>query len=237
MRTRAFTLVLFGIYVLSTINISAQNPGYMGKHIVISGEGSFSGSAFIMKKTWLKYGANAEFVLNKKISFGFGYLYNSTYSDYKERSDDYFTYSGFNLQTHTFGIDFYVYSSGIAPLGDFIRFRLFYMQNHSNDFYDNKTPINSGIDPYSAPSYSESELSNSNYGVSIFFGRKRIFYNVLSVAYGFKLGLTTSNPVTYSITYDDIFGYGNENSFSKSTSYENFFSTLVSLNVNIGFVL
>ena len=233
MKKLLFILLVIGF---SAFQVNAQSPGYMGKHIVLSGEGSFSGSAFIMKKTWLKFGANAEFVLNKKISFGFGYLYNNTYSDHFERSDDYFTYSGFNLQTQTFGLDFYIYTSGIAPLGDFIRFRLFYMHNYSDDFYENKTPLNSGIDPFSAPSYSESKLSNTNYGITVLFGRKRIFYNFLSVSYGVKLGLALNNPLTYPIASNDTFG-DDKNSFYKSVCYENFFSTLVALNVNIGFVL
>lgn len=231
MKKLLFILLVIGF---SAFQVNAQSPGYMGKHIVISAEGTFSGSMFIMKKAWLKYGSTVEFVVGKTSSFGLGYLYNSSKFPYETFQFGCYNYykNSSKLISHTIGLDYYKYFGGsIAPLGDFFRVRAFYMFNKSEDFFVNR--VYNG-NSYNCNTYESSINSYDNFGLSIFFGRKRIFYNSLSVAYGFKLGMVFINPLTIG----DLDSFSNNTSIMKEYgAYENFFSTLISLDVNIGFVL
>jgi len=231
MKKLLFILLVIGF---SAFKASAQNPGYMGKHIVISAEGTFSGSIFLMQKTWLKYGTTIEIVSGKKHSLGLGYLYNSTKFPYQSFQHGCYKYYKDNskLISHSIGIDYYKYFGGsIAPLGDFFRLRLFYMFSKSDDFYSNRV-LNS--DPSTCYSNEASFDSYDNFGTSIYFGRKRIFYDMLAVSYGFKLGVVLVNP--YFSNPIDIYDR-DVNLIENYGSYENFYSTLISLDVSIGFVL
>ncbi len=231
MKKLLFILIVIG---LSAFQVNAQSPGYMGKHIILSAEGTFSGSIFLMKKTWIKYGGTVEFVIGKSASLGIGYLYNSTKFPYETFDYGCYTYSKNNAQliSHTIGLDYYKYFDGsIAPLGDFFRLRAFYMFNKSEDFFENRTfnGNTQNCNPY------ETKINSyDNFGASIFFGRRRIFYNFLSVAYGFKLGLVVKNPIFNGGI--DIYT-SSANIMQEYGVYDNFFSTLISLDVNIGFVL
>jgi len=226
-----FTLI---IILFSLFQTKAQNSGYMGKHIIISSEGTFSGSYFFMKKTWLKYGGTIEFVVGKRNSLGFGFLHNKTKFPYSSAQYDNYKYYENNseLISNTFAVDYYKYFDGnIAPLGDFVRIRVFYMLNHSDDFYDNRVFVGQSK---SSSQYVSTIDEYNNFGASFFFGRKRIYNNFLSVAFGFKLGIALINPfITESNYYPN---YGNE-ALKGFGIYEDFYSTTVALNVNIGFVL
>ena len=208
----------------------AHNPGYIGKHFLVSAEGSFSGSAFIMKEFWFKYGGAAEFVLGKRFSLGFSYMHSSVETSYFPKSDYCYTYPSFTFKTNAYSMDFYFYTSrSIAPLGSFFRLQATLFQNYTNDFYQNRV-LNPNIDPYSCPSYAPDadSLQSYNAGVSIFYGRKRIFYNKFTVTYGVQFGMTFINPMVYMMN-----GSVN-NTFTKATCFENFYSSLIVLKASVG---
>ncbi len=209
------------------------NPGYMGKHFILTGEGSFSGSAFIMKEYYLKYGGAGEVVLGKYFGLGVSYLHSSVVTSEFPHSDDCYEYSEFTFNTNTYGLDFYVYlSRSIAPIGDYFRFQIAYFSNYSDDYNKNGI-INSQKDPYSCQDYSTDLITSYNYGFSFFYGRKRIYYDFLVVSYGFQMGMTFYNPLTIRITNE----LTNEKSnFLEASAYENSFSTFLALKVNVGII-
>jgi len=222
-------LPLFG----SSQSKGASNPGYMGKHFLISAEGSFSGSFLKMDEYWFKYGGAAEFVLGKRFSLGVSYMHSSVETFYFPMSDDCYSYPSFTFNTNAYNMDFYFYTSqSIAPLGSFFRLQATYMRNYTNDFYQHGV-LAYDKDPYSCPTYAPSadSLKSYNIRVSLFYGRKRIFYNSLVVSYGVQFGVTVFNPLTYIVKSNKS---NASDIFYKATCYENFFSSFIVLNASIG---
>ena len=242
MRNIILTTIVILTAILSSINVNAQVPGYIGKRILLKGNSSFT--VRWNKEYWIKYGGSAEYVISKRFSIGVSYLLNKSTIATPERHDDFFRYPNFTLKTHSFSIDIYKYSH-IAPLGNFVKFSPFFMYNYSPDYYISDIPLNSNIDIYSAPKYNEDYMSNTNWGFTVFFGRRRIVKDIISISYGLKFGLTWINPVTAEIISDrnnnDSPFYSSDNSTMNDTynytAYDNFFSTFLSFDVNIGFVL
>jgi len=234
--------ILFLFVILLPVFGSSQsrevrNPGYLGKHFLLSAEGSFSGSIFLMKEYYFKYGGAAELVLGKHFSMGLSYMHNSIETSNYSKSDDCYFYPSFTFATNAYSLDFYFYPSrSIAPVGSFLRLQATYFRNYTNNFYQNKV-IYYNKDPYSCPGYGPSAdtLRGSNIGISIFYGRKRIFYNTLVVSYGVQFGYTFSNPMAYNIRYGDS-AYEEQQIFYKAVCYENFFSSLIVLKASVGVI-
>ena len=214
-----------------------SNPGFIGKHIIITGEGFFSGNYFQYEKFWLKYGATSEFIINQGMSLGVSYLYNKTTVTGFKHSDAVYNFTDFSLNTQQFGLDLYLYPSQLAPLGFFYRFQAAYLMNTSYDFFKNGTLI-PGKDPYSYRGYTNDEVSINNLSVSAFFGVKRVFLNTLVVSYGFQIGLTVLNPLSVEISNFDSFEEPSSNSdiFKGAVAKENFYSTFIAFKINAGII-
>jgi len=222
--------------LLSSFNLSAQSPGYMGKHFLIKGNSSYSVRWKL--EYWIKYGGAVEYVISKNTSIGFGYLFNKKTVMTPDRHDDFLKYPSMTLRTHTFSIDIYKYNF-LAPLGDFIRISPFFMYNYSPDYYINGVAMNDNVDIYSVPKYTDTYMSNTNWGLTFFWGRRRIIKDIFSVSYGLKFGLTYINPLTVKVLHlnnDEGSVTSMDNTFNY-TAHDNFFSTFLSFDVNIGFVL
>jgi len=214
-------------------SLGANNPGYMGKHFIVSAEGSFSGSIFMMKEYWFKYGGSAEFVLGSHFSLGASFMHSkkNTAQFYKE--DNSYSYPTFTFYTNAYSLDLYFYGSeSIAPLGSFGRLQFTYYRNYTNDFYQDKHLLDNS-DPYSSQTYppGSDSLRSYNFGASFFYGRKRIFFNSLVVSYGMQFGLTIYNPLTYLVRSNNT---SSDISFYKATCYENFYSSFIVLKLGIG---
>jgi len=242
MKNIILTTIVLLIALLSNINLNAQVPGYIGKRILLKGNSDFT--VRWNKEYWIKYGGSVEYVISKKMSIGVSYLLNKSIIETAERHDDFFKYPNFTLKTHSFSIDIYKYHN-IAPLGNFVKFSPFFMYNYSPDYYINGVAINTDIDPYSVPKYTEDYMSNTNWGFTVFFGRRRIVKDIISISYGLKLGLTWINPLTADIIAEnknnDSPFYPSSNSSMDDTylytAHDNFYSTFLSFDVIIGFVL
>jgi len=241
MKNIILTTIVLLISLLSSINLNAQVPGYIGKRILLKGNSNFT--IRWNKEYWIKYGGSAEYVISKDMSIGVSYLLNKSIIETAERHDDFFKYPNFILKTHSFSIDIYKYHN-IAPLGNFVKFSPFFMYNYSPDYYVSDVPLNSNIDIYSAPKYNEDYMSNTNWGFTVFFGRRRIVKDIISISYGLKVGFTWINPLTAQIISDNnndtpFYPSGNSNMGNTYdyTAHDNFFSTFLSFDVNIGFVL
>lgn len=241
---RNIKILTFIIFLSFSYNASAQrigNPGYLGKHFIISGEGNFGGSIFLMKKYWLKYGVSTEFILRPKLSMGFSYMHSSSNIS-TSYTDDCYAYDHFTFNTHEYGLDFYIYSKKLSPLGKFYRIQFAYLKNYSDDFFKNGTLL-PNKDPYSYRGYTSDRITSSNYRFSFFIGKKRVFYNAIVVSYGVQFGLTLINPLTLEAMdfHDDFINNedrptDNESLFLDTSARENFFSSSINFKVGIGFI-
>jgi len=237
-------ILIIIIFLSFSYNASAQyigNPGYLGKHFIISGEGNFGGSFYYMKKFWIKYGVSTEFILRPRLSMGISYMHSSSNIS-ATYTDDCYEYNHFTFNTHEYGLDIYLYSKKLSPLGKFYRFQFAYLANYSDDFFKNGTLL-PNKDPYSYRGYTSDRISSSNLRLSFFFGKKRIFYNAIVVSYGVQFGLTLLNPLTINaLEIQDNFTDNNESEtanerlFSKTTANENFYSSFINFKVSIGFI-
>ena len=242
--THKIKILIFIIFLSFSSNASAQhigNPGYLGKHFIISGEGNFGGSFYYMKNFWIKYGVSTEFILKPKLSLGISYMHSSSNIS-ASYTDDCYTYNHFMFNTHEYGLDIYIYSKGLSPLGKFYRIQFAYLTNYSDDFFKNGTLL-PNKDPYSCRGYTSDRITSSNLRFSFFIGKKRVFYNAIVVSYGVQFGLTLLNPLTMSIwdvqkdfTDDNASETANERLFSRTASNENFYSSFINFKVGIGFI-
>lgn len=227
-----YIILLVSIFFITTNSYSQNNPGYMGKHILLSADGNFSGSIFIMKKVWYRYGGSAEFILGKKIGIGFSFQqYNSKfpYQDY----DDLYGYlvkkNSSTLLSQQYSFDINIYREGRAPIGKFIRFSAIYLTKSSEDFNEN---LIYDYAHYSPPLRVYNEpAKGSGIGTSIYFGRRRIFKDIFAISWGVKFGLII--PVDGSL----INTYAKENYFREVSFRETLYSYIVSFNMSMGFVL
>lgn len=213
-----------------------RNPGFMGKHIIISGNLGFSGSAFIMKEYWVKYGGSTEFILGQNFGLGFSFLHYSSNTSRFPQSNDCYDYPSFKFNTNRYGLDFYFYPKGVAPLGDYINVQLAYLSNYSDNYLKDGI-LKPGVDPYSCQDYSTNSVSSYNIGISVTYGKKRIFFNSLIVSYGVEFGMTLYNPLTLLIAETRFDPYNDETlHFLEATSYENAFSSLITLKGSVGII-
>ncbi len=236
--------VLVIVVLLMALSSSAQNytksnPGFMGKHFIVTGEGTFSGSIFLYPNYWIKYGGTAEYIIGRRSSIGVSYLHNSSNIEDVVYNDDCYNYNHFTFNTHQLGIDYYLYPSSVAPLGRYFRFQIAYLANYSDDFYKNGLLI-PGKDPYSFRGYESDRVSSSNLLFSIFVGKKRVFYKSLVVSYGFQIGMTLNNPVASEFINEfadtSIDDDPNESLFLSVTADENFYSSWICFKMNVGFI-
>lgn len=234
------TLIIFSIFLFS-FNINAQSFGYMGKRNILSGEIDVSGSYYKIykdKSLWVKYGGNFETIISKRVGLGFGYDYGK--SKYEEKyTDGYYNYFGFNLNSKTYSINCNIYSkNSIAPIGNFIRLRVFMIQNISNDFYSNGSP-KPGFDPHSFQGLSQDYISAKNYGFSIEWGYRRILFNSLVLTLSTQFGYTLSNPASklsdlINVNNTAVLGYDAFNEFVLS---QNFRSNFFAIKLGIGGII
>ncbi len=238
---KRYTLYILLLFLFSTFNLKAQNTGYLGKHIILSLEGTFSGTSNILKlhkkQFWLKYGGSAEFIVAKRLGLGFSILRSSP-THMKFNYEDYcYNYSGYDVASNTYSIDLYLYNNRItAPIGKFMRFQISYFDNRISNLYANGI-LKKGVDPYSCPEYNTNLYHNWNIGTNLFYGKRRILYDVLDISYGFQLGITLFNGILSSelnIFSSDVSTIDNINTQVRNG---NFFSYVIALKVNIGFVL
>ena len=232
-----FIFPLFG----QAQNQRKSNPGYMGKHFIVTGEVATAGLLIISQQFWFKYGGTAEFIIGRKLSLGVSYIQHSSNITDVQYSDACYDYTAYTLNTRQYALDLYIYPNSVAPLGKFVRLQIAYLDNYSDDFYKNGT-LKKGNDPYSCRGHATDRISSPNILISAFFGKKRVFYNSLIVSYGFQLGMTFNNPLTNTIT-DDIdmssssgSEYGEDKLFLSKVAEENFMSSLISFKVNVGFI-
>ena len=233
-------ILLLSISGFSQLN-EGKNPGYMGRHIIIAGETNVSGSFYFMNKYWIKYGIKTELIINRGLSVGLSYMHNSTNVTDQTYSDNCYDYNHYTFNTHQYAVDLNIYPSEFAPLGYYFGFRFAYLRNYSNDFYKNGV-LKKGLDPYSCRGYLSDKFTSNNIAMSVFFGKKRIFYNRLVVSYGFQMGLTLNNPLT-TFLFDDVNPYPYETTnyehdklFAVTSTKENFFSTIINFKVDVGII-
>ena len=234
MRVRILILIILFPFWGVAQSERTGNPGYMGKHFIVSAEGSFSGSIFILNEYWIKYCGSTEMILGKHFSLGASFMHSKINTSQYPKNDNSYSYPTFTFNTNAYSLDFYFYGSGtIAPLGSFSRLQFTYYGNYTNDFYQDKH-LFENQDPYSAQTYppGSDSLRSYNLGASIFFGQKRIFFNSLVVSYGMQIGLTIHNPLTYLVK--DNHTVSEDISFYKATCYENFYSSFLVLKLTIG---
>ena len=232
--SRTYLVLLIGLLV--SLKSLAQNPGYMGKHFIITGEMAFSGKGLWFSdtefKTWTKFGGRAEAIVSTNSILGFSYLnYNKVLAI--NYSDDYFDYSNPTLQSHTLALNWTLFSrKSIAPLGYFTRFELGYIINIVPDYYENGT-AKQGTDPYSFVGYSSHRLQANNLLFDITFGYKRVIANRIVVSMGAQLGITLRagsdiTEIANIMALDNV---------PKEIFSQNFRSNLIALRLSIGSLL
>ncbi|HFU76532.1 MAG TPA: hypothetical protein ENK66_09845 [Arcobacter sp.] len=228
---RTYLIILVGLLI--SLQSLAQNPGYMGKHFIISGEMAFSGKGFWFQKTdfttWTKFGGRAEAIVGANSIFGFSYLHYKNVLNINY-TDNYFDYSNPTLVSHTFAINYTLFPRySIAPLGYFTRFELGYIVNNVPDYYENGVP-RQGIDPTSFVGYSSHKLQANNLLFDVTFGYKRIIADRIIISLGAQFGITLRTGTDIQ-EIGDIVSLGE---VPKSVFNQNFRSNLIAFRLSIG---
>jgi len=214
--------ILLSFFVFSTLFVSAQPPGYMGKRVSLVYQNFiFPSLTPNSSRSSVNISHNAELncVTGKRSALCFTFLYvpikvkNSTYS-YSQLinstgNKDYFNLNSF---AYALGLKLFFSRNKFAPLGGYVKWELEYSRAILN------------IDEYSVLSSSHpSSFSEIKYpahkmvvqggGPAISFGKQRIFFNKLIVDYGVRAAIIVA---------------WNTDGFINNTSYENSFDTKVS---------
>ncbi|HRZ42121.1 MAG TPA: hypothetical protein P5228_05400 [Bacteroidales bacterium] len=228
-------IIILAVILVMSRGMYAQHAGYMGKHFILSGEASVN-----VKVNWdvfdleLRHndGLHFEALLGPQFGLGVGYKRRHSASSI-DIYDDYFVYPDYTISSTTYSLDFYIYRrEGIMPLGRFVRISVLGFRNKTTDFFDGKV-ANAGIDPNSFPGYDQYTIANTNLGLGLSFGYRRIIANHIVVTAATHLGYCLGNPFT--LDFEDFYSKSILDQKFRFASYkENVGMNLIALNVSVG---
>ncbi len=226
--------ILLSFFVFSTLFVSAQPPGYMGKRVSLVYQNFiFPSLTPNSSRSSVNISHNAELncVTGKRSALCFTFLYapikvkNSTYSYNVQTtllSDNEFL--KFNSFSYALGLKLFFSRNKFAPLGGYVKWELEYSRGILQ--VGEYSSQNSGS---SAPkiTYSANKMVIAGGGPAISFGKQRIFFDKLIVDYGVRASLIVA---------------WNTEGFANNTGYEKSLETTASnvvlaqqfLNLRIG---
>ena len=199
MKKTLFTTIALPIILMCAIflpsSLKAQVPGYQGKRFM-AGYGLHISPGFVRmfggegtSGPWLnlRHNINAEYIVGRRLAIGAdldlastGYKYNTTTSAidnagnyYQKNKTTLYSVSGYS-----YGIHFTHYgifeNNPVAPIGDYIRLKLFRL-NYNSDIPDDKE--NHG---------ELKEQAFATNGIGLGYGQTRVYYNKVMLDIGIE---------------------------------------------------
>jgi hypothetical protein len=235
--------ILLSFFVFSTLFVSAQTPGYMGKRVSLVYQNFiFPSLTPNSSRSSVNISHNAELncVTGKRSSLCFTFLYapikvKNSINSHNPSSGTFSEsdYLKFNSFAYALGLKLFFSRNKFAPLGGYVKWELEYSRGTLNvDDYSTQNPNYSGyFVPASRTTYSAHKMIIQGGGPAISFGKQRIFFDKLIVDYGVRAAII----VAWN-TDGNINNSGYENSLETTASNVVLAQQFLNLRIGIGFL-